>query len=157
MRKTILIFAFCLLGWGASTFAQQGSVAAGGTASGSGGTVTYTVGETNYINTTGSGGSINQGLQQPFDITTNVNETTLSVEVGLYPNPTNAFIILNVKSADISDLRYQLFDINGRLLVDNKVNSTETNISMFDYASATYFLKVVNSKNESKQFKIVKN
>ena len=38
MRKTILIFAFCLLGWGASTFAQQGSVAAGGTASGSGGT-----------------------------------------------------------------------------------------------------------------------
>jgi hypothetical protein len=158
MRKTILLFACCLLGWGASSsFAQQGTVSAGGTASGTGGTVTYTIGETNYINTTGSGGTITQGLQQPFEITVGIEEITLPVEVSLFPNPTNEYVVLSVAAGDVNDLSYQLYDMQGKLLEDNKLNDTHTNIAMTNYASATYFIKVLNSKNESKEFKIIKN
>jgi len=159
MRKTILLIACCLLGWGASSsFAQQGTVSAGGTASGTGGTVTYTVGETNYINTTGSGGTITQGLQQPLEIyLSSIGEITLPVEVSLFPNPTNEYVVLSVAAGDVNDLSYQLYDMQGKLLEGNKLNDTHTNIAMTNYASATYFIKVLNSKNESKEFKIIKN
>jgi hypothetical protein len=158
MRKTILFFACCLLGWGASSsFAQQGTVSSGGTASGTGGTVTSTIGETNYINTTGSGGTITQGLQQPFEITTGIGDMNLPVELSLYPNPTNEYVILNVAERDFAGLSYQLYDMQGNILVNQKIEGSETNITMANYASATYFIKVVNSKNESKEFKIIKN
>ncbi len=158
MRKTILIFACCLLGWGASSFAQSGAVAAGGTANGAGGTATYTIGEANYINTTGTGGTVTQGLQQPFELfTVNIEESNLQAEVGIYPNPTNEYIVLSVKDVDTKDIRYQLYDMQGSLLVDKKIEGTETSIYMENYATATYFLKVLNSKNESKEFKIIKN
>ena len=158
MRKTILIIACGLLGWGTtSCFAQQGTVSAGGTASGTGGTVTYTIGETNYINTTGSGGTITQGLQQPYEIVTSLEEVTLSAEVSLYPNPTNEYVVLSVAAGDVNDLSYQLYDMQGKLLEGKNLNDTQTNISMANYASATYFIKVLNSKNESKEFKIIKN
>ncbi|MFH0866528.1 MAG: T9SS type A sorting domain-containing protein [Bacteroidota bacterium] len=159
MRKTILIFACCLLGWGASSFAQSGTVSAGGTATGTGGSVTYTIGETNYINTTGFGGTITQGLQQPFEIylPDGIEENSLQTEIGLYPNPTNEYVILSVTDADAIDLRYQLYDVLGSLLLDKEIVGTETSIYMENYATATYFLKVLNSKNESKEFKIIKN
>ena len=158
MRKTILLFVCCLLGWGqATSYAQQGTVSAGGTAGGTGGTSTYTMGETNYINTAGSGGTITQGLQQPFEITTGIGEMNLPAEVSLFPNPTSEYIILNVADGNVADLTYQLYDMQGNLLLDKKLVDSETNISMANFASATYFIKVSNSKNESKEFKIVKN
>lgn len=158
MRKTILLLACCLLGWGASCFAQQGTVSAGGTANGTGGTVTYTIGETNYINTTGSTGTITQGLQQPIEFwTVSIEESTLQANIGIYPNPTNQYIVISVGASDVNDLKYQLYDMQGSLLAEKVIDGTETSIFMDNYASATYYLKVLNSKNESKEFKIIKN
>ena len=158
MRKTILLFACCLLGWGTSLFAQQGSVAAGGTATGTNGSVTYTIGETNYINTTSIGGTITEGLQQPYEIfIVGIEESSLQAEIGLYPNPTNEYIVLAVNDPDVANFKYQLYDMTGNLLVDKKLEGSETSISLANYARATYFIKVLNSKNESKEFKIIKN
>ncbi len=157
MMKKFLLIA-CLLGWGTTMlFAQQGSVSAGGTASGAGGTVDFTIGETNYINTTGSGGVITEGLQQPFEITTvGVDELKLQTEVALYPNPTSEAVILSV-SGDTKDLSYQLYDLKGALLANSKIEGSETRISLSNYPRAVYFITVINSQNKSKQFKIIKN
>lgn len=158
MRKTILLIAGCLLGWGATIFAQQNAVSAGGTANGTGGTVTYTVGETNYINKISTGGTITQGMQQPFEIyTVGINEANLPADLSLFPNPTNDYLILNVADENPTGLIYQLYDMQGKLLSEKNLVSTQTYISMVNYASATYFIKVMNSKNESKEFKIIKN
>jgi hypothetical protein len=158
MRKSILLIACCLLGWGTAIFAQQGAISAGGTANGTGGSVTYTVGETNYINTTAAGGTITQGLQQPYEIfLVGIEEVSLPVDLSLFPNPTNDYLILNVAGGNADDLTYQLYDMNGKLLSEKKMVNTQTSISMINFASATYFIKVINSKNESKEFKIIKN
>ena len=46
--------------------AQQNSVSAGGDVSGSGGTVSFSVGQIDYLSITGAGGSVAQGVQQPY-------------------------------------------------------------------------------------------
>ena len=156
MTKTIFVIC-CLLGWGTALFAQKGTVSAGGIGTGAGGSVTYTIGETNYITATGAG-QVTQGLQQPYEIFTIVaTATELNVNVSLYPNPTTENVVIRVEGSSVEDLRYELYDIDGRLLAASKMESNETSILMRDLASATYFVKVLNNKNESKNFKINKN
>lgn len=157
MSKTIFVIC-CLLGWGTTVvLAQQGTVTAGGVATGAGGSVTYTIGETNFISATGSGGNINQGMQQPYEIFVGIQSANFNANVSLFPNPTNEYVVLSVEGNNAENLNFQLYDIDGKLLSSGKMISKETSISMKEYASATYFIKVINNNNESKNFKIIKN
>lgn len=158
MTKTIFVIC-CLLGWGTTvTFAQKGAVSTGGVATGAGGSVTYTIGETNYITSTGTGGQVTQGLQQPFEIyLLEAESAELNIAVSLFPNPASEKIIISVESSVTENLRYQLYDMDGKLLIEKKMESGQADILMRDYASATYFVKVINNNNESKNFKIIKN
>lgn len=66
MKKIVLFLGCCLLGWGTTDLlAQQGNVTAGGVATGAGGSASYSIGQLDYLSASGSGGSLNQGLQQP--------------------------------------------------------------------------------------------
>ncbi len=70
MKKTIrLLFGiFLLTGLITKTNAQSGTVVAGGNASGTGGTASYSVGEVAYSTITSSGGIVIQGIQQAYTI-----------------------------------------------------------------------------------------
>lgn len=48
--------------------AQEAIPASGGNATGSGGSVSYSVGQVEYSSNTGSGGSVAAGVQQPYEI-----------------------------------------------------------------------------------------
>ena len=75
----------------------------------------------------------------------------------VYPNPATDFIRLKIENYEVENLRYQLYDINGSLLQDNKIEGNETNIVMSNYVSATYFLKVTDNNKVVKTFKIIKH
>jgi hypothetical protein len=156
--KTLI--AFCLFGSGTTMQAQNTIPASGGNISGGGGTVSYSVGQVVYTTNTGSNGSVAQGVQQPFEISvvTSVEEAKgISLEIVLYPNPATDFIILKIENCEIENLSYQLIDINGNLLLSNKVESNETNIAMSNRVSGTYFLNVTDNKKIIRTFKIIKN
>ena len=91
-RKTITSVAFLLLGLG-GLHAQESSTAAGGDATGIGGSSSYTVGQVVYTTNTGTNGSLAQGVHQPYEISTTlgINETTINLELSLYPNPTTNY------------------------------------------------------------------
>lgn len=156
MTKAIFVIC-CLLGWGTTIFAQQGTVTAGGEASGSGGSISYTIGETNNSSATGIDGNINQGMQQPYEIFTISISAKFNANVSLFPNPTSDYVVISVEGTNADNLRYELFDMNGKLLQSAKMSSNETSILMREYASASYFVKIYNNENESKNFKINKN
>jgi len=140
--------------------AQNAIPASGGNASGSGGTSSYTVGQVVYTTFTGTNGSAAQGVQQPFEISiiTAIEEAKdISLEIVVYPNPATDFIKLKIENYEVKNLRYQLYDINGSLLQDNKIVGNETNIVMSNYMSATYFLKVTDNNKLIKTFKIIKH
>jgi hypothetical protein len=54
------------------------------------------------------------------------------------------------------NLRFRLYDLNGVLLQDKKVESEETEISLENLSSSMYFLKVIKDNMEVKTFKIIK-
>jgi hypothetical protein len=159
--KKIIISAILFLCFGMVVLqAQQVLTTSGGNASGSGGSVSYTVGQVVYTKNSGTNGSSAQGVQQPYEISviTGIEEAKdISLEIVVYPNPATDFIKLSIKNYEIENLRYQLYDINGSVLKDNKIDSNEITISIQDLRPSTYFVKVIQGKKEIKTFKIIKN
>jgi hypothetical protein len=161
--KTKLIF-LTLFGFGLLSVRAQSTIStAGGNASGSGGTVSYTVGQVAYSTQTSTSGTITQGVQQPFEIfvaTALEQAKDISLQLQVFPNPVNDYLKLSVvPSATISiqSLSYQLYDVNGKLVQNNNVESNETNIMMSGFTSGTYLLKVNQGNTNLKTFKIIKN
>ena len=68
----------------------------------------------------------------------------ISLDCKAYPNPATDFLMLKVEDPGDKNLTYQLFDINGKLLADKKVESNETTIFMGNLA-AIYLLKVTQN------------
>ncbi len=153
----LLLFGLVLI----KANAQQATVAAGGNAAGAGGGyVSYSIGQIVYTTNTGATGSLAQGVQQPYDISVvTALEQAIGINLNLaaYPNPTKDFLNLIVENNKTESLYYQLFDINGEILENKKLEGTQTNIVMSNFSQATYFLKVIQDNMELKTFKIIKN
>jgi hypothetical protein len=140
--------------------AQDASTASGGEASGSGGTVSYSIGQVVYTTVAGSTGSVAQGVQQPYEIsivTSIENTKEIDLQLSTYPNPTADLLNLKIGKFKAEGLLYQLFDINGKLLLSGQITDPETRISMVHLQDAIYFLKVIDNATEVKTFKIIKN
>lgn len=160
-HKRLKFSAVLLLVFGLTGLQAQESVnATGGIATGSGGSSSYSVGQIVYTTSTGSNGSVAQGVQQPFEISviTVIEETKeINLSTSAYPNPTTDLLSLSVDNLEVSNLSYQLYDIDGKLLQSKKITDSQTNIVMSNLVPATYFLKVIQNKKEVKTFKIIKN
>ena len=135
--------------------AQSGSVSSGGDAAGSTGTISYSVGQTIYAFISGNDVAIVQGIQQPYEIQIVGGEDEA---VSVYPNPvTIESVTLKIESIKIDKYNYQLFDFQGRLILEKNVTENKTIIPMGNLATSAYIIKVLNSKSVVKTFKIVKN
>jgi hypothetical protein len=160
-HKRLKLIAILLLGLGLTGLqAQTSTNATGGNASGSGGSASYSVGQVVYTTNTGANGSVAQGVQQPYEISvvTGIEEAKeINLSVSAHPNPTTDYLTLGISEFDISNLSYQLYDINGRLLQNEKITGNQTRIEMSNLVPATYFVKVLQNQNEIKTFKIIKN
>ena len=140
--------------------AQKAIPAAGGNASGSGGSVSYTIGQVFYSTNTGTNGSVAEGVQQPYEISVVVGieqAKDINLICMVYPNPTTDLLTLEVEMLENENLFFQLYDIMGKLLVSKKLIDIKTTISMANLAPATYFLKVTDNEKIVKTFKIIKN
>jgi hypothetical protein len=161
-RKRLKLSTVLLLGLGLtiSVQAQKTIPASGGNASGTGGSVSYTVGQVLYATNTGPDGSVAEGVQQPYEISVVVGigqAKDINLICTAYPNPATDFLTLEVEIAANENLFFQLYDMMGKLLVSKKLIDIKTTISMADLAPATYFLKVTDNQKIVKTFKIIKN
>lgn len=153
--SALLLFALGLTG----VLAQENINASGGNATGSGGSVSYSVGQVVYYNHSGPNGSVLEGLQQPYEITvvTGIEAARdIILSFSAYPNPTSDYLTLEVTNFDRSTLYYQLYDIQGILLQTGEISGPKTTVAFSHMISATYFLKVMENNNEVKTFKILK-
>jgi len=159
--KVIGVAALLSFSFSLSTVSAQESInATGGNASGSGGSASYSVGQVVYTTHTGTSGSVEQGVQQPFEISvvTGIEEAKgINLSVTAYPNPTTDYLQLKVESEKLKDLSFQLYDMNGKLLQSEKITGNQTSIAMSSLVPATYFVKVIQGNKEVKTFKIIKN
>jgi hypothetical protein len=162
MRKNnsspILLLTAGLL-WAGIAQAQESLNATGGDATGSGGTVAYSIGQVVYTTNTGSTGSVAQGVQHAYAIfTVGINETALNVSLTAFPNPTADNLNLYISEYNNEKLAYELFDMQGKQISNGQVTAQQTQINMNGLPSATYFIYVVNQENKKVQsFKIIKS
>ena len=158
-KKVNLITVF-LLGLGLTGLqAQEAIPVTGGNVSGSGGSVSYSIGQVVYSTQAGTTGSVAQGVQQPYEISIviSIEEARgISLQCSAYPNPTTDYLTLKVENFQLSTFSFQLFDINGKLLENKKIERNEESIVMSNLVPATYFLKVIQGNKEVKIFKIIK-
>lgn len=157
-----LFFTLLFLGSHSSLHAQQNTVASGGVHSGTGGTISFSLGQIDYINMASQTTLITQGLQQPFEIY--VIATTIPIvidkspEFTLYPNPTKDYTVLHVKYSIVKSMSYVLYDILGRVVNKERLINVRTTIRMDNLPSAVYILTVIDDSTNKviTQFKIVK-
>lgn len=164
--KKLKLSAMLLLAIGLTELkAQEAIPSAGGNATGTGGSVSYSVGQVVFSTNTGTGGSVAAGVQQPYEISvvTGLDDVPgINLICSAYPNPTADFLILRIEGETQTQYTAYLHNTIGGLLKKIKIESDETSIDMSNLATGTYFLKIVNTKKSSssqeiKTFKIIKN
>ena len=154
MKKLLFLLMFPIIG-----LSQEAIPAAGGDASGLGGTLSFTVGQLVYTSNSASNGSVAEGVQQPYEIytTVGIEITNISLDFIAYPNPTINNIVLSIKDFNNEKLNYQLYDMSGKLLKSNKVNAINTTIDMSELPVSNYVLNINNDSSTIKSFKIIKS
>lgn len=154
MKKFTITIA--LLGTCYAGLAQSNTLSGGGEATGSGGSVSYSIGQVDYINSSGSGGSVNQGVQQPYELfVAGLSEEGL-VSLNMYPNPTSDKLIIEVDET-LQDLTFDLTDMNGKLLISQPIKEKETVLNLKELAVGSYNLIVQHQNGIIESFKIIKN
>lgn len=139
--------------------AQQAILAAGGAATGSGGTINYSVGQVAYSCFENANGTIIQGIQMPFEIfVLGIDDyKDISLTISVFPNPTHDFIKLKLESEKFIKLSFLLVDFNGKQLINQNITENHTFISMEGLPSSIYILKIIDNGILLKTFKIIKN
>lgn len=157
MKIKKLLIATLFLG-AFQAHAQEVVATSGGNASGTNGNVSYTVGQVVYTTNTGTTGSVAQGVQQPFEIQTvlGAENFNINLQLAVYPNPTTNWLQLEVRNTDFANLSYQLFDLNGKMILNEKITAETSSIQMERLPAAIFLLKVVSNNKEVKTFKIIK-
>ncbi len=154
--KTITILFTSVLSFNAAQ-AQNNTVSAGGDASGSNGSVSYSVGQIFYKSVEGGNGSISQGMQQTYDIGVITGFENRSIEATLFPNPTVGNVQLNIADFTQNAFEMNLFDAAGKLILTQKIASSTSSFSLNAYASGVYTLSILKDKEQVKSFRIVRN
>ena len=158
MKYNKLKLSVILIGIGLSANAQEATTASGGTASGSGGTATYSIGQVVYTSNTGTTGSVNQGIQQPYLILGGIHdESYFGFSLVVSPNPTTDKLNLKINKFNNEKLDIQLVDMLGKVLITESIHSAETQIDMSNLSVAGYYLNITKDNNIIKTFKIIKN
>lgn len=142
-----------------STNAQESVLPSGGNALGAGGTVSYSIGQIFYTTSLGSAGFTTQGVQQPYEIfvVSGLEETQVDVTISAYPNPVVNFLTLRINNMEQQKLHYQLIDITGKTIKEQRITNQHTTINLSQISPTTLLLVVLNGGRNVKTFKIIKN
>lgn len=74
-------------------------------------------------------------------------EENLSLELTLYPNPSDG--ILNINSS-VPNLSFYLYDVTGKVLKKDKMNDFSMQVNLSDFSKGIYFVEFYNDKKTVK-------
>jgi hypothetical protein len=157
--KEIILFLMIIFTVPEITNAQVAITTAGGSSSGSMGSVSYTIGQVVYSSSLTSSGNITAGVQQPYEITmiTEIKEAKdIELFISAFPNPTFDNVTLKIDNYTFEKLICNLTDINGKQLISLKIINKETSVKLTNLKPSTYFMKILDNNKEIKVFKIIK-
>ena len=156
-NKSKLTLLFSLFISAGSIYGQESSNTSGGNASGSGGTVAYSIGQVTYTNESGANGNSNQGVQQPYEIySVGINKEEIAFTLTAFPNPTTDILTLQFDEFTNQNASFQLVDETGKIIQKKKISNVSTSLNLSNEASGIYYLSINSESQNIKTFKIIK-
>lgn len=161
MKKTLLLAALLLTGL--SLNAQETLSTTGGDAESNTCSVSYTVGQmavkTAYERATNGervSANVREGVQQTYSVEELKIEGAepFNFDIKVYPNPTTDNVTVSLGKT-VADMRYELYDVDGRLLQKETISTTEQVIELRGYPAGSYVLRIVAGTTQN-NYKIVK-
>jgi hypothetical protein len=161
INKTLLFFVLLLpFGRGVGQlYAQEVISSNGGSYKGSAVQVDWTIGEP-VISTLTSGTNIlTQGFHQSNLTVTAVDQPAISpITLKVYPNPVSEQLLLETGKGEKQRFSLKLFDITGKLLLQQAVKQSVETVNMQVYVPGNYLLMVFAEDGRPIQtFKVVKD
>ena len=136
--------------------------------SGNSGSVAYSIGQVFYSYSGNNTYQINEGIQQGLLIEAEENTdnedsdipdvTSPDIHIVVYPNPTIDYVTLTSDGFEFDNQlnSYQLYNYQGKLLKQNYIQQTNTQIDLTNLSSSIYILQVFVEEKLWKTFKILK-
>ena len=151
--STLIIFITVAL----NTNAQQNTVASGGLATGTGGNISFSIGQIDYLYSTTASFSVSQGLQQVYNLNiTAVRNNFVEDDryINIYPNPTREGVYLDFEK--FYEATYTIYDYTGNIVASNTIESSKTFIPLQTLPAATYIILITQSNKPQKSYLISK-
>ena len=156
MKKQLITFSYILTG--IVSYGQTSVVTSGGFVSNNSGSISYSIGQVAYQSVSNTSGSVSQGVQHAFEISTlSLEENKFNFTLNAFPNPTTENLNLRVGNYKQEKLAYKLIDLEGKVISEASMLSEETTIDMKQLPVATYVVEVHNEGKKVHVFKIIKN
>lgn len=120
------------------------------------GSISFTIGEPiiETIESVEHNITLTQGFQQSTPQVLTDVEPLDDIAVNIYPNPTTDYFNISMDEARFLD--YQVFDLNGTLIKNDKITGLKTKVSLTGYLPSVYILKIIGNNTECKTFQIIK-
>ncbi|MCF8428081.1 MAG: T9SS type A sorting domain-containing protein [Bacteroidia bacterium] len=131
---------------------------AGGAISGSGGNVSFSIGQVFFIPQKSATGSVELGVQHSYEIVKVGLETTSLVEsIQIFPNPTTDNLTIQLRNYPSNKFSFEVYDMQGKLILCGPIVGIKTSVDFYDFAPATYLIIIKDSFLQQVQsFKINK-
>lgn len=158
MKKLLFTLLFQTLS-GAAMAQNAGTVnPASGVLRGSGGSVTFSVGHVQSMKATGGGGTVDPFLMDgpSANVIVEVKNEPIQPDVVAYPNPTMESIQLKFHDTTNQSFHYVLHSIDGKLLEQGSVYSSDTKILLTPYEGSTFVVTVFDNGVIMKRIRIIK-
>lgn len=137
--------------------AQNNTVSSGSDITGSGGNVSYSVGQVFYTSADSNGISSTAGLQQAYVITSSKYDPIIpTLQVKVYPNPAVDRLTVEVNDENGEEYTCALYDMQGKVILQSRVTD-KTSLLTQDLPASNYVLKISNAQTTVKSFHIIKN
>lgn len=158
LRLIVAFFTFYVFA-NLNLHAQESINPNGQTINSAAGSVSYTIGQIDYIVWINGNEVSEEGVQHPMEtyFVTGVHENVIAdLNVDVYPIPTSDFIHIRFSNTELGGLSYKLYDLKGGILFQKSNCSLIETIDLKSLSSSTYLIKTWLDSRELKTFQIIK-
>ena len=100
---------------------------------------------------------LSQGFQQSDLVITAIrNSDQVDYNVKAFPNPVRDKLSIQTEDLKNKKLLLELYDIHGSLLLKKKIKTSPMTISISDFSSGEYILRIIKNNKPVKSYKIIK-
>ena len=152
MKTLLTIFVAFLMGY--SVKAQSNIVTAGGNATNSTGSVSYSIGQIDFQYRSSADYSVSEGIQQvyAFDTAMSIDGVQHDFQISIWPNPSADEMNIEYTTSYELPLSLTVTDVKGAVIASQSVTQGQYSFDVNTWAAGTYYVNL----NDGEAVNIIK-